>query len=146
MSRQRNPHVSALLIARIPDAKLAHKAACEVLDIYNHGNDEEREKRALDPENEPMSYRKAKEHIQSNYMKRLRKTKFDQEDATLVPVEMVNGERRCGGKCSDCPWRTGNLKLLLPGEAKETLRADWEPIAADVCTNPSCLKKKTDAA
>ena len=136
----------ALLIARIPDPKLARKAALEVLDPYGTGEGEEREKRALDKDIEPMSYRAAKEHIQNHYMKRLRQAKFDREDEDLVPVEMVNGERRCGGKCSDCPWRTGNLRLLLPGEAQERLRADSEPIATDVCTNPSCFKRKTEAA
>jgi ParB/RepB/Spo0J family partition protein len=136
----------ALLIARIPDPKLARKAALEVLDPYGTGEGEEREKRALDKDIEPMSYRAAKEHIQNHYMKRLRQAKFDREDEDLVPVEMVNGERRCGGKCSDCPWRTGNLRLLLPGEAQERLRADSEPIATDVCTNPACFKRKTEAA
>lgn len=136
----------ALLAARIPDPKLARKAALEVLDPGGTGDGEERQKRALDKDIEPMSYRAAKEHIQNNYMKRLRQAKFDREDEELVPVEMVNGERRCGGKCSDCPWRTGNLRLLLPGESQERLRADGEPIATDVCTNPACFKRKTEAA
>jgi ParB/RepB/Spo0J family partition protein len=136
----------ALLLARIPDPKLARKAAIEVLDPCGSGDDEAREKRAVDREVEPMSYRKAKEHIQRHYMKRLRNTPFDQEDEELVPVELAeNGERRCGGRCSDCPWRTGNLTLILPGEEKEN-GPDFNPIAKDVCTNPACFKRKTDAA
>ncbi|HVM51272.1 MAG TPA: ParB/RepB/Spo0J family partition protein [Candidatus Acidoferrum sp.] len=136
----------ALLLARIPDAKLAYKATIEVLAPGATGDDKQREQQALDKEVEPMSYRRAKEHIQATYMKRLRGAKFDQEDAELVPIQNVNGERRAGGKCSDCPWRTGNLTLLLPGEQKETLRSDFAPIATDVCTNPACFKLKTDAA
>jgi ParB-like chromosome segregation protein Spo0J len=45
----------ALLIARIPDAKLARKATLEVLDRGGSGDDASREKRALDPEIEAMS-------------------------------------------------------------------------------------------
>ena len=105
---------NALFIARIPDPKLAYKASLEVLDPYGTGDGPEREKRALDPEIEPMSYRKAKEHIQTNYMVRLKGAPFDQEDAELVPAELVDGERRCGGKCSDCPLRTGNMRASSP--------------------------------
>lgn len=126
---------NALLLARIPDPKLALKATLEVLDPYGHGDGPEREKRALDDENEPMSYRRAKEHIQTNYMVRLKGAPFDQEDEELVPVEAREGERLCGGKCSDCPWRTGNMRALFQ-----------DVDSADVCTNPTCFKRKKEAA
>jgi ParB/RepB/Spo0J family partition protein len=126
---------NALLIARIPDPKLAYKATLELLDPYGSGDGPEREKRALDPDIEAMSHRKAKEHIQTNYMKRLKGTPFNQEDADLVPVEIVDGERRCGGKCSDCPWRTGNMQTLFQDVG-----------TADVCTNPVCFRRKQEAA
>jgi ParB/RepB/Spo0J family partition protein len=126
---------NALLIARIPDPKLAYKAALEVLDPYGTGSGPEREKRALDPEIEPMSYRKAKDHIQTNYMVRLKGAPFDQEDAELVPVKVEDGERKCGGKCSDCPFRTGNLQALFCDVA-----------SADVCTNTACFKAKKEAS
>jgi ParB/RepB/Spo0J family partition protein len=126
---------NALLLARIPDPKLALKATLEVLDPYGNGDGPEREKRALDDENEPMSYRKAKEHIQTNYMVRLKGSPFNQEDEDLVPVQVQDGERLCGGKCSDCPWRTGNMRALFQ-----------DVDSADVCTNPTCFKKKKEAA
>jgi ParB/RepB/Spo0J family partition protein len=126
---------NALLLARIPDPKLALKATLEVLDPYGSGDGPERQKRALDDENEPMSYRKAKEHIQNNYMVRLKGAPFDQEDEELVRAEVKEGERLCGGKCSDCPWRTGNMRALFQ-----------DVDSADVCTNPTCFKRKKDAA
>ncbi len=126
---------NALLIARIPDPKLALKAALEVLDPHGTGDGPEREKRALDPEVDPMSYRRAKEHIQQNYMVRLKGSPFDQEDGELLPVKVEEGERRCGGKCSDCPFRTGNMQALFRDVA-----------SLDVCTNTTCFKAKKDAA
>jgi ParB/RepB/Spo0J family partition protein len=126
---------NALLIARIPDPKLARKAALEILDPFGTGEEDAREKRALDPEVEAMSYRKAKDHIQSNYMVRLKGSPFDQEDPELVPAELLNGERVCGGKCSDCPLRTGNMRALFQ-----------DVDSADVCTNTTCFKRKKDAA
>jgi ParB/RepB/Spo0J family partition protein len=137
----------ALLLSRIPDSKLAHKATLEVLDPASTGwSTPDREKRALDPEIDPMSFRRAKDHIQQNYMKRLKGAKFDQEDAKLLPVQLEKpaqpgqpDERVAGGACGDCPLRTGNLKKLFPA-----LYGDVE--SADVCTNPACFKLKETAA
>ena len=126
---------NALLLCRIPNPKIALKATLEILDPQGSGDGPEREKRALDREIEPMSYRQAKLHISTNYMIRLKGCKFDQEDEELVPVQIVEGERIAGGKCSDCPWRTGNMAALFPD-------AD----SADVCTNTDCFKRKTEAA
>lgn len=140
--KEKMPQSIALLICRIPDPKQAHKATVEVLDRYF-----KQEENALKPEVEAMSYRVAKEHIQNNYMKRLKGSVFNQEDETLVPVYAPDGKEitelpgmaqpapRCGGgKCSDCPFRTGNMKAIYP---------DME--SADVCTNLPCLKKKESA-
>jgi ParB/RepB/Spo0J family partition protein len=77
----------ALLIARIPDAGLAEKAAKEITESqFNR---------------EPMSYREAQEHISENYMLRLKDAPFATGDAKLVPA---------AGACSACPKRTGNQK------------------------------------
>lgn len=200
----------ALLLARIPDPKSAHKATCEVLDRYQG-----KEAHALNKDVEPMSYRHAKEHISSKYMQRLKGHPFDQKDDTLVPAQwtvrcgetevlitslkppivpperkvhvtsgtqpdengrdrivwsvacgmpgdaayklvleyvarpmaeayaiLINAagdapvtvERIAGGRCEDCPFRTGNMKALFP---------DVE--SADVCTNLPCLKRKGEA-
>ncbi len=127
---------NALLISRIPNPKQALAATLEILDPYGSSCEEkERIKRALDDDIEPMSYRKAKEHIQNKYMIRLKGSPFDQEDEELVPIEAKDGERLCGGKCSDCPFRTGNMKALFQ---------DVE--SNDVCTNTDCYKAKKNAA
>lgn len=73
-----------------------------------------------------MSYRKAKEYIHDNYMLQLKAASFDVTDADLVPK---------AGKCADCPKRTGNQADLF---ADITNRAD-------VCTDPLCFKRKTEA-
>ncbi len=129
----------ALLICRIPDPKLAHKATVEVLDRVWH-----KEENALNEEIEPMSYRDAKKHIQDTYMKRLKGCLFDPEDAALVPEFDAAGQdiiagsdpkARCGGgKCSNCPSRTANMKALYPDLGSE-----------DVCTNPTCYQLKVKA-
>jgi len=148
----------ALLLCRIPDPKLAHKAACEVLAPWSQSTDPDREKHALDPEYEAMSYRKAKDHISEKYMIRLKGAPFPQDDATLLPAEFADGPplpgspahpawvqrdlagavktaRVAGGACTDCPHRTGNMKALFA-----------EVESADVCTNTACYKRKKDAA
>jgi len=128
----------ALLLCRIPDPKLAHKAALEVLDTgycSSETTDEQREQRALDKEVDPMSFRQAKAHIQTKYMVRLKGAPFDPELADLVSIVLEAGERVCGGKCSDCPLRTGNMKALFQ-----------DVDSADVCTNPTCFQAKKKAA
>lgn len=84
----------ALLLCRIPDPKMAYKATLEVLDRYGQGITPEREKRALDPNEDAMSFRQAKYHLQDHYMIRLKGAKFDQKDENLVPTvwRASNGE------------------------------------------------------
>jgi ParB/RepB/Spo0J family partition protein len=140
----------ALLISRILNPADAHKATLEVLVAQSFGRTPTEED-ALDEDRKPMSYRAAKEHIQDKYMKRLKGAPFDQEVAELVPeyttvdgtsFDIVVGagtesakQARCGGgKCSTCPFRTGNMKKTYP---------DAE--SADVCTNTDCFKSKVKA-
>jgi hypothetical protein len=78
----------ALLLARIPDPKSAHKATCEVLDRYQGKEDH-----ALNKDVEPMSYRQAKDHISNKYMQRLKGQPFNQKDEDLLPAEWTV---RCG--------------------------------------------------
>lgn len=130
----------ALLLCRIPDAKSAHKATCEVLDRAGG-----KEEHALNKDVEPMSYRHAMQHIGEKYMKRLKGQPFDQTAADLVPLydadgkplaaaDAGSGARAGGGDCGSCPFRTGNMGGLFP-----------DVQSADVCTNLPCLKKKCDA-
>lgn len=138
---------NALLICRIPDAAQALKATIELLDpVWKKAEN------ALSDEHEPMSHRQAKKHIQDTYMRRLKGSVFDQEDATLVPEFDKDGQdyipgtadsganngqpvlRAGGGACSTCPCRTANMKALYPDLASE-----------DVCTNTTCFALKEKA-
>lgn len=74
---------------------------------------------------QPMSARRALEHIQQNYMLRLSDAPFKTGDATLLPA---------AGACGACPKRTGNQKELF---------ADVK--GADVCTDPGCYRAKVEA-
>lgn len=103
---------TALLIARIPLAKLQTKALNEILRPNGRVDDE------------PMSYRKAKEWLQQNYMLDLRKAIFMTDDAKLV---------KAAGNCNKCPKRAGNQPEVFEG------------VDANVCTDPECFKEKTAA-
>jgi len=125
------PASTCLLLARIPDPKLAHKATCEVLRLYD--TDPAKAEESLlemikDPEDDtqPMSFRAAKQHIHNNYMVRLKDAPFKLDDATVKPD---------AGPCTTCPLRTGNMEFADPKDMG----------GADVCTNPTCYKKKCDA-
>lgn len=100
----------ALLVARIPDAKLQKSAVKAVT-----------ETRWADEE--PMSTRKAQEHIERHYMLRLVDAPWKTNDGDL---DME------AGPCSTCPKRTGNQSELF---------ADVK--GNDVCTDPTCFAKKT---
>lgn len=92
----------ALLIARIPTEALQDQALVEILKP-RFGN-------------EPLSYRRAAEHIQNHYMLRLAEAPFPR------------------GDCAGCPKRTGNQADLF---------ADVK--SADVCTDPACFTAKKEA-
>ena len=84
-----NPSI-ALLVARIPDKKLAEQATKEVLG-NRHGRG-------------PMSFREASEWVHDHYMLRLSEAPFPVDDAELV---------RKAGTCNACPKRTGNQRELF---------------------------------
>ena len=79
---------TALLIARIPVAKLQNKA---VKDIVGKGDN-------------PMSTKSAAAYIQHNYMLQLDEAPFPIDDAALVAS---------AGSCASCPKRTGNQPELF---------------------------------
>lgn len=71
------------------------------------------------------SYRECARHVQNEFMLRLDTARFKITDASLLPE---------AGNCTDCKKRTGADREL------------WSDIkSADVCTDPSCFHKKTDA-
>ena len=81
----------ALLIARIPDAKLQAEATKIV-------------SRGLYGRSDPMSFREAQEQIEKDYMLRLQGAPFRANDSELVPD---------AGACTTCQKRTGNQRELF---------------------------------
>lgn len=81
---------TALLVARIPGAKLQWQATKEITEPDYRG--------------EPLSVRTAAEHIQRNYMLRLDQAPFSTSDADLV---------KKAGACTTCPKRAGNQPELF---------------------------------
>lgn len=111
----------ALLIARVPDAKLQDRATKEILegkaeDQLVHGE--------WIKVTRPLSYREAQLHLQANYMLLLAKAPFPIDDANLV---------KAAGSCVGCLFRTGNQRELFD-----------DVKSADVCTNPPCFSKKKE--
>lgn len=102
---------TALLVARIPPALQAEA----LQGICGRGS-----------EAEAMSYRRASDFVQREYMLRLADAPFDPKDGDLVPA---------AGPCGTCPKRTGNQSELF-GDVK----------GADVCTDPGCFRQKSAAA
>ncbi|XYJ11788.1 ParB/RepB/Spo0J family partition protein [Telluria sp. B2] len=106
------PASTALLIARIPVPALQVKALDEILNppVWQGS--------------EPLSYRKAAEHVQARYMLDLSTAIFKLNDSKLLAA---------AGSCVKCPKRTGNQPELFAG------------ISADVCTDPDCFAEKKAA-
>ncbi len=72
----------------------------------------------------PLSTRSAANHIEHQYMLNIKKANFKQSDADLLPV---------AGPCTACPKRTGNQPEI------------FVDVNADVCTDPTCFKAKSEA-
>jgi ParB/RepB/Spo0J family partition protein len=79
-----------LLVARIPNPKVAEEATERVLKGSHYG--------------ESLSFRQVQHLIAENYMTQLKGAPFDPKDVSLVP---------CAGACAGCPKRTGNDKELF---------------------------------
>lgn len=103
---------TALLVARIPVPGLQARALSEITatSVYQP---------------EPMSYRRAQQHIQQRYTLDLSNANFDVSDGKLLAS---------AGSCSKCPKRSGNQPLVF---------ADIK--SADVCTDPDCFEEKRAA-
>jgi ParB/RepB/Spo0J family partition protein len=106
---------TALLIARISPESVQLQALKEVIedsDSWSGG---------------VMSYREALDHIQHNYMLRLKDAPFPTGDETLVPA---------AGACTVCPKNTAQQRELFK---------DVEHASAGVCTDTMCFKSKREA-
>ncbi|CAN5649218.1 hypothetical protein BH10PSE18_BH10PSE18_14990 [soil metagenome] len=80
---------------------------------------------APDFHGEPMSFRKAKAHVEERYMLRLGSAPFKITSEVLLPE---------AGSCKTCPKRTGSNPQLFDDVSH-----------ADTCTDPGCFAKKKDA-
>lgn len=124
----------ALLIARIPDAKLQAQATKDVLgesdwrEYRENGVElaqvEDSEDRGKS-ESLPLSVRQARVFIRKRYMLRLDQAPFEVADVLLLPK---------AGACTTCSYRTGNQRELFS-----------DVPSADVCTNPPCFEAKKKA-
>jgi ParB/RepB/Spo0J family partition protein len=106
----------ALLLARIPGPELQKQALKEVLEEGDTWGEDRR-----------MSYREACEHVQSNYMLRLKEAPFPVGDEKLVPA---------AGSCYRCPKNTAQQRELFN---------DVDKASAGVCTDPVCFAAKRAA-
>lgn len=125
------------LLAKIPGEKNQAKALKEVLTGGSQVHDPDKEQWVT----EPMSYRKALEHIRRNYTLALRDAKFDRDFAYMPGFGLKY--RDAGGNitqdplpalptCEQCPKRSGNCKEEFP-ELKDP----------NICTDPTCFGLKT---
>lgn len=102
---------TALLIARIPVAKQQIQATKVITEKSWDG--------------EVMSYRRAREIIQREFMLDLDQAPFSPKDSELLPK---------AGSCTDCPKRTGNQAGLFDDVKSK-----------DVCTDTVCFGMKKAA-
>lgn len=100
-----------MLAARIPDEKLQIAAIKNMAPRYA-GDD-------------VMSYRRARDMVQQQFMLKLAEAPFSRADADLLPA---------AGTCQACPKRTGNSTDLFD-DVKST----------DMCTDPGCFESKKAA-
>lgn len=84
----------AQLVARIPVAEMADKAAAAIAKGDHSGT--------------PMTYRSAVDYVRRNFQCNLASAPFPTQDRDLVPD---------AGPCGRCPKRTGNQKDLFGGAA-----------------------------
>lgn len=113
---------TALLIARIPDAKLQARAAGEIT--------------AAGPDAEPLSFRAAVAHLQANYMLRLADAPFNPKDDLLLPE---------AGACGPCPKRAANNPDLFGDVQRADVCTDPGCYAKKVAEHWKNAKEKAHA-
>lgn len=106
----------ALVVARVSPESVQVQALKEVLEDSDSWNGDG-----------VMSYREALEHIQHNYMLRLKEAPFPTGDEKLVPAV---------GACTVCPKNTAQQRELFK---------DVEHASTGVCTDTACFKSKREA-
>lgn len=109
---------TALLIARIPVEKLQLQALKKVTEEAQWGQ-------GFVSTGDKVSFRRAREILQQEFMLDLDRAPFDTQDAALLPK---------AGNCTACPKRTGNAPDLFDDVGSK-----------DVCTDPVCFGMKKAA-
>lgn len=109
---------TALLIARIPVEKLQLQALKKVTEELGWSS-------GFLAKGDKMSFRRAREILQNEFMLDLDRAPFDPQDAALLPK---------AGNCTACPKRTGNAPDLFDDVGSK-----------DVCTDPVCFGMKKAA-
>jgi len=104
---------TAQLIGRVPSESLRKEASDAIVGGQGRWGP-----------SEPLSFRAAKEWIESYVTRELKGSPFDQADAALV---------KPAGVCDTCPKRTGNARELYPDGR------------ADICTDTACYDGKVRA-
>lgn len=118
------PRRTAELIARVPGDKARAECAAYVLAGDRHGYEPGKKPRHWN-DAEVMSYRAAGEFIAKNFQIELKTAAFNRK-----ALDLVGGV----GSCDECPKRAGN-----DPDAKAA------GTRADVCLDPPCFQKKTEA-
>jgi pyruvate/2-oxoglutarate dehydrogenase complex dihydrolipoamide acyltransferase (E2) component len=90
-----------------------------------------------------MSYRSAKEHIQSNYMRRLRALKFDPEDAD--EKQAVLARMHAKTEAERLKLATAAAEAAKDTEAKSRSAAAVKALAAECNPAPATTRKPTRA-
>ncbi|MFA6310631.1 MAG: ParB/RepB/Spo0J family partition protein [Sterolibacterium sp.] len=112
IARDHNLDASLMMLAaRIPDEKLQIAAVKDMAPHYAG--------------DEAMSYRRARDLMQRQYMLKLAEAPFSRADAELLPA---------AGSCQACPKRTGNSADLFA-----------DVTSTDMCTDPGCFDAKKTA-
>jgi ParB/RepB/Spo0J family partition protein len=119
------------LLARVPSAALRNELLQKVL-------------HPPDGSTAPWPYRALAAHIKLDYVKDLRKAKFDQTDASLVPVKFEEGHegeneyRLQGGACTDNPLDCRCPFNVAPTDVDKRS-------SARMCMNLECFRLKEGA-
>ena len=116
--------------AAVREGKLDASKAALIAQIPDQQNQLEVLKEATEPrrgDDEPPSFRELKTIIQTNYRITLKNAPFSQE--MLFAAVKLDGKP--APKCTDCPYRTGNIPAA-EGDA-------------NICTNPGCFREKCGA-
>lgn len=91
-----------------------------------------------------MTADEAESYKREHVVRELRDTAFCQTNATLLPAEIVDGQRVRGGACSDCPWNSAvqakeeeSEPAAKAGRGRPRGDGRW-------CLNPECFAKKLE--